>query len=223
MSEVLSRQLMLSVTQVLDALPEAELIEWKLRVGTKQVQAISQEALRVGTGVDHLIQRQFRQQTLDLPINDLPVLNAWSAWQLWNEQHPTFFASIVTIQEELTDGEIVGHPDLTCVREGGWGTVSIKCAARIRPYYWTQEAAYALLRGVQYPTLTFPRFLGILRLDKQTGQPEYQELTEYKDIRYEMEVWRHYLALYDHRERVKARTINQREQEALGCSIEPLS
>ena len=77
---------MLSVTQVLDAFPEADLIAWKLRVGPKQAQAISQEALRVGTVVDQLIQHQFRQQTIDLPVHDLPVLNAWGAWQCWNEQ-----------------------------------------------------------------------------------------------------------------------------------------
>jgi hypothetical protein len=210
---------MLSVTQVLDAFPEADLISWKLRVGPKKADEISQEALRAGSLVDGLIQRQFRQQTFEPPVNDLPVLNAWGAWQLWNEQHPTFFASITTIQEELTDGELVGHPDLTCARDGGWGTVSIKCASRIRPVYWTQEAAYAVLRGIQYPTLGFPRFLGILRLDKQTGQPEYQELTNPKEIRYEMEGWRHYLWLYQHWEIVKSRTISQQEEEVLGCSI----
>ena len=210
---------MLHVTHVLDTFPEADLIAWKLRVGPKKANEVSQEALRVGTVVDQLIQRQFRQQTLELPISDLPVLNAWAAWRLWNEQRPAFFASITAIQEELTDGEVVGHPDLTCAREGGWGTVSIKCANRIRATYWTQEAAYALLRGIQFPTLGFPRFLGILRLDKQTGQPEYQELTAEKEIRYEMEVWRHYLAFYQHRERVKARTISQQEEEVLGCFI----
>ena len=210
---------MLSVTQVLDAFPEADLIAWKLRVGQKKAEDISQEALRVGSLVDGLIQRQFRQQTFELPINDLPALNAWGAWQLWNEQHPHFFASITAIQEELTDGELVGHPDMTCTRERGWGTVSIKCANRIRPVYWTQEAAYAILRVTQYQTLGFPRFLGILRLDKQTGQPEYQELTNPKEIRYEMEGWRHYLWLYQHREIVKSRTISQQEEEVLGCGV----
>ena len=210
---------MLSVTQVLEAFPEADLIAWKLRVGAKQAGAISREALRVGTVVDQMIQQEFRQQTVEVPFSDLPVLNAWGAWQLHKKRNPGFFLSITAIQEELTDGEIVGHPDLTCTRDGGWGTVSIKCATRIRPIYWTQEAAYALLRGIQYPSLGFPRFLGILRLDKQTGQPEYQELTDPTEIRYEMEVWRYYLALYQHREVVKARTIGQQEEEVLGCSI----
>ena len=210
---------MVSVTQVLDTFPEAELIAWKLRVGAKKAEEISREALRVGSTVDQLIQRQVRQQPLDLPVNDPPVLNAWGAWRLYNEQHPAFLASITAIQEELTDGEIVGHPDLTCARAGGWGTVSIKCASQIRPVYWTQEAAYATLRMAGNPQCLPPVFLGILRLDKQTGQPEYQELTDPDAIRYEMDVWQHYLALYAHRERVKARTINQQEEEVLGCSI----
>ena len=209
---------MLSVTQVLDQFPDSELIAWKLRVGAKEAERKSQEGLRVGTLVDLEIQHHVRQQPFDLHSTDLPVFTALQAWHRYNEQYPAFFDSITAIQEELTDGEIVGHPDLTCARDGGWGTVSIKCTNRIRPVHWTQEAAYAQLRGVQYPILGVPQFLGILRLDKQTGQPEYQELTDAAAIRYEMDVWRHYVALYQHRERVKERTISQLEEEILGCS-----
>ena len=206
---------MTSVTQILDRFPEKELVEWQLR-DVKKAKQISQEALRVGTAVDRMIQAQWRQETILVPENDPAILNAWGAWKAYCTDHPDFFPSITAIQEELTDGVTVGHPDLTCRKYEGWGTVSIKCSAAIRPSYWTQEAAYALLRGRQYPTLGFPTFLAILRLDKVTGRPEYQELTDPEQIRYEMEIFRKYVALYYHRETVAERTRLALEQEVLG-------
>ena len=56
--------------------------------------------------------------------------------------------------------------------------------------------------------------LGILRLDKVKHTYEYQELSTSDEIAYEQRVWLHYVELYGHRERVKQRAIQMKEQEA---------
>ena len=119
------------------------------------------------------------------------------------------------MQEELTYQDILGHPDFRLLRDMQRGIVDLKCATAIRPSYWTQVAAYSWLWSPEAQI----DFLGILRLDKITGDYEYKELSDPTEILYERDVWMSYLSLYRHRQRVAERSRIESEQEAYDASL----
>ena len=137
---------MLHVTDVIDNLPERDLIAWKLRVGLKEAQRVSQEALRVGDLVDRAIQVDlgFRQEPLTL--THPAVMTCLQNWQRFKERHLALVTAVVATQEELCDGEVVGHPDLTIDREGGGGFISLKTSRMTQHTHWAQEGGYLWLK-----------------------------------------------------------------------------
>ena len=210
---------MISVTQIIDTFPEKELTEWKIRVGKAKSEAVSQEALAIGSLVDKAIQKEIKSGKRELELKGSTeaitqaVQTCLQGWQIFKQQHPEFVPTITRIQYELTYEDLMGHPDFER-EEKGWGFDDLKCASQIRPSHWTQVAGYAWLKQMQFK-LGPPAWLGILRLDKVSGQPEYVQLTEPKEIQYEIEVWNHYRALYGHRERVAERNRILKEEEAM--------
>ena len=209
---------MISVTQILDQFPEAELISWKLRVGKAKAEAVSKESLEIGSLVDKAIQKEIKSGKREVELAGSTQVITQAAqtclqgWQVFKQQHPEFIPTVIRIQYELSYEDLIGHPDFER-EDRGWGIDDLKCASQIRPSHWTQVAGYAWLKQMQFK-LGLPAWHGLLRLDKISGQPEYVQLTDPNEIKYEIEVWNHYRALYGHRERVAERTRIQKEQEA---------
>lgn len=198
-----------SVTEILETFPEAELVAWKLRVGAKKVKEVSEEALRIGTVVDKIVQAECRMEQVELPP-EASVENCFRAWRNFLKESPSFPTTIVWMQQELSRFGITGHPDFYLKRGSAFGICDLKCASQIRPLHWTQVAAYSWLQHHE----TNADFLAILRLDKQTGNYEYVELTEPDEIDYEVQVWLNYKTLYEHRQQVATRSRTMKEDEA---------
>ena len=204
----------ISVTQLIDLFPEKELVNWMLR-DPKKAKQVSEEALRVGKAVDTLAQRQYRQETVEVPLNDPPVNEAWGNWQLFLSEHPTFFPSISNIQKELIAGNYIGHPDfLRRLSSYQMGIDDLKCASQIRPNHFVQLGGYAWL--LTKHALPMPTWLGIIRVGKERPNDyDYLQLTEPADIQTAIEAFLHYKGIYELRETVKRWVIQQKEAKAL--------
>ena len=207
---------MVSVTEILDYFLERPLVDWMVR-DPKKAKQVSEEAKRIGSATDLLIQADVRGTPVELPVKDVPVMNCLEGWRKFKVAYPLFTTQIQAMQREISQGEIIGHPDFLMEwsdRPGRWGIVDLKCANQIRPGYWTQVAAYAWLKS---PELN-PDVLGILRLDKERADFEYVELTDPSEIDYEVQIWLDYKQLYFHRQRVAERRRTQKEDEVLHVS-----
>lgn len=194
---------MIRVTQVLDYLTEPELLAWYLKTGKATCKKISEAALRVGTIVDKLIQDDIKDGGYLLPGEDEPISNCMTAWEKFKKDWPLKIKTIESIQPELTDGEIIGHPDI--VTE--WGIIDIKTSRAIQPRYWTQTAKYAQMAGK-------PK-IAILRLDKELGIYEFKEQGQ-EVIDYELGVFNAYLVAYKHNTTIREIVRKQLEAEVLG-------
>ena len=205
----------ISVTQLIDLFPEKELVEWQLR-DPKKAKQISEEAMRVGKAVDELVQRQYRMERIELPMpQDVSVETCWNNWQAFLTDHHNFLLTTYSIQQELTAGEYVGHPDFRRrLPEERRGIDDLKCATQIRPSHFIQLGGYAWLemKGLGLPT---PNWLGIIRLNKDRPGYEYLQLTRLSDIQTAIDAFLCYKRLYEMRETVKGWVVAQKEAEAL--------
>ena len=214
------------VTEILDTFPERELVEWQLRVGKVKAKQVGDEAKRIGTAVDLLIQADVRQADVRgegmIPpsrVHEPAIASCWVAWERFLSEHAEFLPSLIAMQPELVYEDVTGHPDFVLRRMHGWGVLDVKCATAIRSAYWIQTAAYGWLRGMNLPYFPDrsnpPTFLAILRLDKTSSLYEYQELTKPEDLGVAEEVWLAYRKLYQWREQTAERNRTIREQETL--------
>lgn len=211
---------MVSVTEVIEQFPERELIDWKLRVGLKKATQISEEALRIGTEIDSLVQQQIRRKTYVVPRDHL-IEQTWANWMTFLQQHPTnFLTSITGLQTELVQGELIGHPDFQRrLPDGRRGIDDLKCATQIRPSHFAQLGGYAWLEQQVFGRPP-PEWLGIIRLNKDRPGYDYLQLTAPEDIQTAMETFLHYKALYDFRATVDKWRIDAQEAEALRDVLE---
>ena len=191
------------VTQVLDYLTEPELLNWYLKNGKAACKKISEAALRVGTIVDRLIQDDIRDGGYLLPGEDEPVANCMNAWEKFKAAHPQYLSLITGFQEELTDGEVVGHPDIILADQ----IDDVKTSRAIQPRYWTQTSQYARMAKKSK--------VGVIRLDKETGQFEYKVFGQ-DLIDYENKVFDAYLMAYKHNTTIREIVRKQLEEEVLG-------
>ena len=208
---------MISVTECLNYFTEPELLAWMLREGKVKCEKISTVAKQIGSTVDALIQADVKGIVLEpspVPYST-EVMNCLQAWQRFKEDHPLFVSTITGVQTELTDGEIVGHPDLEITEKERWGIVDIKTSKAIQPKHLTQVAAYFHLS--KRNLFTPQAFVGIIRLDKLTGHYEYTEIVG-EDIQYEIEVFQAYLTAYQHGQRIREVLRQQLETEVLDAS-----
>lgn len=205
-----------SVTEVIDYMVEPELLNWMLRTGAAKRKAIQDEALRVGTVVDTLIQADLKGQEYTPNPDDKQVYNSMCAWEKAKEKYPWLKEGKAQIQKELICGEIVGHPDLIIELPDRWGVIDFKSASSIRPKYWTQVCKYlqmeASLSGRELG------FVGVLRLDKTTGEPEYIEISDAEYIAYEVRVFDAYYTAYQHNFKNREMIRQQLEREVLNVS-----
>lgn len=201
-----------SVTEVLDYLIEPELLNWFRNNSKAKCKAISDEAKRVGSSVDLLVQQDIKEGGYLVPEDDSPIQNCMNAWELFKKDYPEFVASVKEMQVELRDGEIVGHPDFIRERDQWWNVTDLKCASGIRPRYWTQISKYADLK-MKMAGWGIPCSISVLRLDKQTGLYEYKEITDPEYIEYEIKVFEAYLTAFHHnvRNREQIRLMLEKE------------
>ena len=183
---------MVSVTTILDYLTDKQLLGWIENNSKAKRKAISEEALRIGTEVDLLVQQDIKEGGYLLPEGDSKVESCMMAWEKYKEAHPSFMKSIISIQNELIMGDIVGHPDIIVERDGCYGIVDIKTSRSIYPRYWVQTAQYSEMFGKT------PRFITVLLLDKETGLWNYQEIRDESAIQYEVSVFNAYYEVYKH-------------------------
>ena|SRR3990167_7034848 len=211
---------MIRVTEVLDYFTEQELLKWIENNSKAKRKAISDEALRIGTTVDLLIQNEFKESIVKPIILDndkFKVENCMKAWKQFKKDYLMSLKSIVDIQTELISCDVMGHPDLISDTGQIWGIIDIKTSSAIRHRYWTQCAAYCWLRMMSQ-SFKFPDFIGIIRLDKLTGNYEYKEIREPNYIQYEIDTFQAYLKCYQHAEKNREQLRLQLEKEMLNVS-----
>lgn len=207
---------MYRVTQILDGLLEQDFVGYIEKNSKKKRDTIREEAFRVGRTVDETVQLDITDGGYLAPEGDEPVCNCLKAWEAWKKDKPEFVGEVKSMQEELVDGDVTGHYDFFIDRGTEWGIIDLKCASGIRPKYWTQTAKYSDMKMRMSPLLRDkPRFIGVLRLDKQTGLYEYKEIRDEVFIRYEVEVFNAYYLTFKHAESVREQMRYQAEEELL--------
>lgn len=197
---------MIRVTEVLDYYTEPDLLRWMQRVGKAKAERISREAIDIGTIVDQCIQDEVRTGSYRYKDNNQAVLNCLGAWKSFKKEHPGFLEEIISIQDELTDGKVVGHPDLVMT----WGIVDVKTSSGIRPKYWTQTAKYLHMSRHKGKGA-----LAVLRLDKKTGEYEYRKIDDQEYVDYEIRVFEAFLMTFKHGQENREVLRQQLEEELL--------
>jgi hypothetical protein len=157
------------VTSVLDFFANPKLVEWKVKLGNKEANKISKVAKATGTRVDGLIKNHVTTGKINLTKNDSQsVVNCTRGYLQWVKDYsPNIIATDKTLfWEELG---VAGTLDLQSLD----GVIDIKCSESIRKNYWIQVAIYVkmlLTKGEKVDKM------GVLRLDKLTGEYEYKVL-----------------------------------------------
>lgn len=203
-----------SVTEILDYLTEPELVRWIENNSKAKRKSIRDEALRVGTAVDLLVQQDIKEGGYLVPEGDLPIENCMVGWELFKKEHPEFVSSVIEMQIELKQGELVGHPDFVIEN----GIIDLKCSSGIRPKYWTQVAKYYDMRWTDKIIMENCGTIGIIRLEKmEKKEPKYEYILnnnrEY--INYEIEVFGAYYVAYLHAFKNREMIRQQLEEEKL--------
>lgn len=194
---------MISVTQVIDYLTEPELLNWYITKGKAACKKIGDESLRIGKIVDGLVQQDIKGQGYLIPNGEAAISSCMTAWEKFKKAEPTIIQNIESIQQEITDGEIVGHPDILTK----YFVIDVKTSRAIQPRHWTQTAKYAQM--ARKPKIA------ILRLDKELGIYEWKEQGQ-EVIDYEMTVFNAYLVAYKHNTIIREIIRKQLEMEVLG-------
>lgn len=202
---------MTRVSEVLDYLTEPELLKWFRNNSKAKVEAIGKEALRVGNIVDQLVQDDIRNNGYLLVGEEPQIRSCMMAWELFKKEHPKFVGSIRSMQDELIRGDIVGHPDF--IMEDG--IIDLKTSKSIQPRHWTQTAKYLHLKwGEDIKN----KFIGVLRLDKESGLYEFKMINVEDYIRYEISVFEAYWVAYQHNVKNREQIRGQLEEELLAIS-----
>lgn len=156
------------ITEVLNYTHEPWYTDWVLKVGKKQANKISNDAMRLGTTVDDAI----KGKTVSVHKNDKEFFNnCISAYKKWNRIYkPDSVVPMgrMNIHIKEKDLFITGEPDLLV---NGNTIVDIKCSRAISLKQWIQVNMYSLLNMLctDQPVMD----IAILRLDKNTGSYEY--------------------------------------------------
>ncbi len=208
------RDKMTSVTTVLGYMTDPILLGWFLNKGKAACKKIGDEAKRVGSAVDKMVQEDILGRGYVVPENEPEIASCMSAWEKFKKDFPEFVPSVKVMQVELVDGEVVGHPDFVISRPTGCGIVDLKTSKAIHPNYWTQTAKYgqmALKMGIM-PDFSF---IAVLRLDKVSGAYEYREIAEKSQVDEEIMVFEAYWKIFQHNFNIREVLRQQLEEEVL--------
>jgi len=157
----------------------------------KHFKSVSNQALDIGSAVHEAIKHYFKTgQEPQAPSDE--VLAGFLAFLEWKDQH-----KLKVLKSEHTvydsQGLYAGTLDLLCVLDSKTYVIDFKTTKRPqnnKPYEeWAyQLAAYAKCAGQPVEGI------GIVRLDKETGEPDWYDLTDQRDKAYDifmklLEVW----------------------------------
>lgn len=187
---------MIRVTEVLDYYVPRHLAEWMMKSGPAKVKNIQSEALAIGSYVDKIIQQDIKEGQYEVESGVPPqVTNCIRAWENFKRDNPDYTKKVMSIQDELVEGLLIGHPDIVLEN----GIDDIKTSKAIRTSYWLQVSKYYCMKFGQ-PSADAT--IGVIRLDKDnpSGKYEFERLGA-DAIRYCNEEFnRRYMAmLYDER------------------------
>lgn len=149
------------VTSILGYFENPTLIKWKKRDGSERE---SSTAKRIGTRVHGLAFNRWKNGFYRLTPNDsISIRNCMEAYSRWLDIEKP---SILTMEETVKDNELMvaGTYDMMMIRQLN----DIKTSNKIYADYWIQLAIYAYMNKLDIEKL------GILRLDKFTGDYEYK-------------------------------------------------
>ncbi len=138
---------------------------------------VSRDALDIGSAVHHAIEHYLKTGREPI-INNDQVLAGFVAFLEWKDEH-----QLVPVKTEHTvydsEGLYAGTLDLLCQLDGKVYVVDFKTTKKPKgnkPYEeWAyQLAAYSkCVEGIEG--------MGILRLDKETGYPDWYDLTDQRE------------------------------------------
>jgi CRISPR/Cas system-associated exonuclease Cas4 (RecB family) len=151
-----------SVTEVTSSWVEPALIDWRVKVGNKESKRISTLAMKLGTRIHELCGVWHEKGKYTLGSKDsIEVANGMKAWDEFVAQYDPH---ILCMEKEVRhDGlKLVGHIDMIATIRGRDVLIDIKTSSQVRPAYWLQVHAYAMMEGHKFD-------VGILLLDKNLG------------------------------------------------------
>ena len=176
------------VTEVLDYFATPWLVDWKLRVGKREANRISKEAMKIGSRVDEIIKNCPIDPFFDK--EKIEVTNCIDAYYKWMSVYKPKSITPCTRLYATIDGiEVTGEPDLMVDDV----LVDIKCSSKISPNYWVQVNIYSKLMYRDEVYNVNPFKVAILRLDKKTGSYEYVVKDYDPNL---VDVWRGLLKAY---------------------------
>lgn len=147
-------------------LPDERIMEYA-EVAKKAYRKKSEEAMSKGTIVHDIIEQWIINDGKITPdeVSDPVARQGLEQFLAWGEQHEI---EILESEQVITDGELyAGRYDLLCVVDGKKTLADLKTSSGIWPEYIYQCHAYAYcVPGVEQ--------VGILRLDKETGEIEWR-------------------------------------------------
>lgn len=208
---------MIRVTEVLDSTIPARLAAWFKRNSAAKCEKIGTETARIGSEVDKLIQQDIEDGGYITPLHDEGVANCLAGWEKVKKDYPDFVGSVVEMQTEISDGEIMGHPDYINQGKGFWGITDLKCTSGIRHKNWVQVAKYAdiVMRSRKWK---FPDFVRIIRLQRDCPIPFVVTVSDPNFIQYCIDVFEIYLRLYKFEFVMDEYFRIKNEDEALGIT-----
>ena len=179
---------------ILDFVIEPWMVDWKVKASRKDgveyaVRAVkegidkyrmpnsaldtSRKALKIGSRVDELVERDCLDGSYSLKKSDLPeVHSCMSAWDKFKQRYDV---SVLSTQETVYNKElrVAGTLDLILLINGVVMLVDIKSSISISIKYWLQTSFYYWtkeLRKINGNSCT-----GIIRLDKQASEFEFMD------------------------------------------------
>lgn len=175
------------VSEILDHFCEPYLVAWKLK--TKDWQKVSQDALTLGTAMDTWVQGSINEDVELMKSVIVPIhlkdqfMACESAWTKFKAERPDVFNRLRqfkhNMQRELTLGDLVGHPDFILDDE----VIDLKTSKQVSKSHWMQTAQYATMVNWGQPlsgeyAYSPIKRISILRLDKESGEYQFQTLEE---------------------------------------------
>lgn len=160
-----------SVTTIMRSLPNPKLEAWKNRTPNwKEISALASE---IGTKTHRIIERHLKDEPLDgLYCNEIE--KPFSAFRAW--QYTSGFELVDTERMIWSANGYGGTVDLIGYLDGELYLIDIKTSKAVYPDYSLQIAAYRT--GYEERTEKNIEGMGILRLDKPTGEFEWKEYCE---------------------------------------------
>lgn len=161
----------------------------------REFRAVSQTALDVGSAVHKGIEDYVKTGVPIMPEDvDPAIYNGFAAFLQWEQAHSVAWEeNEATVVDEIHG--YAGTTDAVAIVDGKRLIVDFKTSKSIYPEYWMQAAAYRFARmsmaGTYYfesrEAVTYSKTydqpqpiegVGILRVDKITGQPEWVVKTD---------------------------------------------